>query len=201
MSRHATVKAAKNVMETTLFKLNPPFSNIRFARIGAQNKKLLMSQRLCTCVSLSPDRPRISHEPRRFGRNRQIVSREWPSQGTISPFWFLPFGPPRSSNPESFSLWALCLLYVLPSASPKPHPCNMSQAKTEVALQCSESCAAEVALQHSLFCSANVISPRAALQQTKNCIAKLKKLYCKKLGLSCRFPADYFRLPRLGSRL
>ena len=32
----------------------------------------------------------------------------------------------------------------------KPHPCNMPQAKTEVALQFLECCAAEVALQRSL---------------------------------------------------
>ena len=66
------------------------------------------------------------------------------------------------------------------SASPKPHPskphpCNMRQAKTEVALQFLECCAAEVALQHSLFCSADVILTKAALQQTKNCTATVKK--------------------------
>ena len=38
---------------------------------------------------------------------------------------------------------------------------------------------------------------KAALQQTKNCTATLKKLRCTKVELFCRFPAD-FKLPRLG---
>ena len=62
------------------------------------------------------------------------------------------------------------------SASPKPHPskprpCNMPQAKTEVALQFSECCAAETALQHWLFCNAEVI-------WTKSCTAANEKLHC-----------------------
>ena len=40
--------------------------------------------------------------------------------------------------------------------------------------------------------------PKAALQQTKNCTATLKKLHCKKVPLSCRFQDPTFRLPRLG---
>ena len=43
-------------------------------------------------------------------------------------------------------------------------------------------------------------SPKAALQQAKNCSATLKKLRCRKVALSCRFPAD-FKLPRLGSHV
>ena len=39
--------------------------------------------------------------------------------------------------------------------------------------------------------------PKAALQQTKSCIATLIKLPCKKVALSSCFPADV-RLPRLG---
>ena len=73
----------------------------------------------------------------------------------------------------------------------------MPQAKTEVALQFSESCAAEVALQHSLFWSAEVVS-------TQSCAAASEKLHCniekatlRKVALSCRFPVD-FKLPRLG---
>ena len=93
------------------------------------------------------------------------------------------------------------------SASPKPHPsephpCNMPQAKTEVALQFSESCAAETALQHSLFCNAEVIL-------TKSCAATSEKLHCDIekaalqesgafLPLSCWFQAPTFRHPRLG---
>ena len=93
------------------------------------------------------------------------------------------------------------------SASPKPdpskpHPCNMPQAKTEVALQFSECCAAETALQHWLFCSAEVI-------WTKSCAAANEKLHCNIekaalqesgafLPLSCGFQAPTFRHPRFG---
>ena len=84
----------------------------------------------------------------------------------------------------------------------KPHPCNMPQAKTEVALQFSECCAAATALQHRLFCSAEVI-------WTRSCAAASEKLHCNIekaalqesgafLPLSCGFQAPMFRHPRLG---
>ena len=61
----------------------------------------------------------------------------------------------------------------------KPHPCKMPLAKPEVALQFSESCAADFALQHSLFCSADVIcyqklrcnKRKTALQHRRSCAA------------------------------
>ena len=82
----------------------------------------------------------------------------------------------------------------------KPHPCNMPQAKTEVALQFSECCAAETALQHRLFCNAEVI-------WTKSCAAANEKLHCSVgkavlqesgafLPLSCGFQVPTFRHPR-----
>ena len=94
------------------------------------------------------------------------------------------------------------------SASPKPHPskphpCNMPQAKTEVALQFLECCAAEVALQHWLFfCSVEVI------KMTKSCAATSEKLHCniEKAALQesgaflHRFPAG-FKPPRLGTHV
>ena len=78
----------------------------------------------------------------------------------------------------------------------------MPQAKTEVALQFSECCAAEVALQHWLSCSADVIL-------TKSCAAAIGKLQRNNektalqesgafLPLSCGFQAPTFRHPRLG---
>ena len=78
----------------------------------------------------------------------------------------------------------------------------MPQAKTEVALQFLECRAAEVALQHSLFCSAEVVF-------TKSCAAASEKLQCSIekaalqqsgafLPLSCGFQAPTFRHPRLG---
>ena len=82
----------------------------------------------------------------------------------------------------------------------KPHPCNRPQAKTEVALQFSESCAAEVALQHSLFSSADIIFTKSCAATNENCIATLRKLHCKKVALSCRFPADS-KLLRLGTHV
>ena len=81
-----------------------------------------------------------------------------------------------------------------PPLNPTLAACHMQE--TEVALQFSKSSAAETALQHSLFCSAEVIFAKsAALQQTKNCAATLKKLRCRKVAFSCRFPAD-FKPPR-----
>ena len=74
---------------------------------------------------------------------------------------------------------------------------NMPQAKTEVALQFSESYAAETALQHSLFCSAEVIF-------TKSCAATSDKLHCnienaalQEVALSCRFPAGLNSSPHV----
>ena len=79
----------------------------------------------------------------------------------------------------------------------------MPQAKTEVALQFSEGCAAETALQHWLFCNAEVI-------WTKSCTAANEKLHCNMekaalqesgafLPLSCGLQAPTFRHPRFGS--
>ena len=94
------------------------------------------------------------------------------------------------------------------SASPKPHPSkphphySMPQAKTEVALQFSECLAAEIALQHWLFCSADVIMTKscAASSEKLQCNIESLKLRCRKVALSCCFPAD-FKLPRLGTHV
>ena len=78
----------------------------------------------------------------------------------------------------------------------------MPQAKTEVALQFSECSAAETALQHRLFCNAEVF-------WTKRCAAANEKLHCNIekaalqesgafLPLFCGFQAPTFRHPRLG---
>ena len=85
----------------------------------------------------------------------------------------------------------------------KPHPCNMPQAKTEVALQFLECCAAETALQHWLFCSADVICTKscAAANEKLHCnIENSKSLRCRKVALSCLFPAG-FKPPRLGTHV
>ena len=91
------------------------------------------------------------------------------------------------------------------SASPKPHPskphpCNMPQAKTEVALQFLECCAAETALQHSLFCRADVICTKSCAAANENCTATSKSLRCRKVAPSCRFLAG-FKPPRLGTHV
>ena len=118
--------------------------------------------------------------------------------------------PSNKENPSvcwHAALALSCPLVASSSASPKPHPskphpCNMPQAKTEVALQFLECCAAETALQHSLFCSADVIC-------TKSCAATNEKLHCNIeiaalqedgafLPLSCGFQAPTFRHPRFG---
>ena len=71
----------------------------------------------------------------------------------------------------------------------KPHPCNMPQAKTEVALQFLESCAAEVALQHSVFCNADIIF-------TKSCAATSEKLHCNSEKASLQKSGAFLPLSR-----
>ena len=84
-----------------------------------------------------------------------------------------------------------------------PTPATCHQAKTEVALQLLECCAAEVALQHWFFCFCH-----ADVILTKSCAAASEKLHCniekaalQKSGaflpLSCGFQAPTFRRPRL----
>ena len=123
----------------------------------------------------------------------------------MAPFWQgTKSEGPKGGRRKGGAGVANCRIF---SGSPKPHPskprpCNMPQAKTEVALQFSECCAAETALQHRLFCSAEVI-------WTRSCAAASEKLHCNIekaalqesgafLPLSCGFQAPTFRHPRLG---
>ena len=83
------------------------------------------------------------------------------------------------------------------SASPKPHPskphpCNMPQAKTEVVLQFSESCAAKVALQHSLFCNAEITQFYQKLRCSKRKPAE--KRWKNSVVRKWRFPAAFLRI-------
>ena len=100
--------------------------------------------------------------------------------------------PPRTSEKS---------LHELFQSGGWPENC-LTQAKTEVAPQFLDSCAAEVALQQCLFCSADGIL-------TKSCAAASEKLQCNIekaalqesgafLPLSCGFQAPTFRHPRLG---
>ena len=93
------------------------------------------------------------------------------------------------------------------SASPrphpsKPHPCNLQQAKTEVALQFSECCAAEVALQHWLFCNADVILTKSCAAASEKPQCNIEKAALQESGaflpLSCGLQVPTFRHPRLG---
>ena len=78
----------------------------------------------------------------------------------------------------------------------------MPQAKTEVALQFLESCAAEVALQHSLFGSAEVIFTKSCAAASEKLQYNFEKAALQESGaflpLSCGFQAPTFRHPRLG---
>ena len=81
-----------------------------------------------------------------------------------------------------------------------PTLCNMPQAKTEVALQLLECCTSEVALQHSLFCSPEVVF-------TKSCAAASEKLQCNIEKAALHFPAAFlplscgFKAPMLGTHV
>ena len=106
---------------------------------------------------------------------------------------------------KSLGLWKKGILERTPkteSGSPKPHPskphpCNMPQAKTEVALQISESCAAEVALQHLLFCSVDVIVTKSCAAASEKLQRNIEKAALQESGAFLLLSAD-FRLPRLG---
>ena len=78
----------------------------------------------------------------------------------------------------------------------------MPPAKTEVALQFSECCAAEVALQHWLFCSADVILTKSCAAASEKPQCNIEKAALQESGaflpLSCGFQAPTFRHPRLG---
>ena len=78
----------------------------------------------------------------------------------------------------------------------------MPQAKTEVALQFSECCTAQVALQHWLFCNADVISTKSCAAASEKLQRNIEKAALQESGaflpLSCGFQAPTFRHPRLG---
>ena len=77
--------------------------------------------------------------------------------------------------------------------NPTPATCHQRKRK----LRCSFRNAALQKLHCNIGFSAmrKSFGPNAALQQTKNCTATSKKLRCRKVALSCRFPAG-FKLPR-----
>ena len=78
----------------------------------------------------------------------------------------------------------------------------MPPAKTEVAQQFSESCAAEVALQHLFFCSAEIISTKSSAAASEKLHCDIEKAALQESGaflpLSCGFQAPTFRDLRLG---
>ena len=82
--------------------------------------------------------------------------------------------------------------------NPTPTTCHKRKRK----LHCSFRSAALQELHSNIVFSAvrKSFGPKAALQQTKNCTATSKKLRCRKVALSCRFPAA-FKPPRLGTHV
>ena len=82
--------------------------------------------------------------------------------------------------------------------NPTPATCHKRKRK----LRCSFRNAALQKLHCNIGFSAvrKSFGPKAALQQTKNCTATSKKLRCRKVALSCRFPAG-FEPPRLGTHV
>ena len=78
----------------------------------------------------------------------------------------------------------------------------MSEAKTEVALQFSECCAAAVALQQWLFCSADVTLTKSGAAASEKLQCNIEKTALQESGaflpLSCGFQAPTFRCPRSG---
>ena len=73
----------------------------------------------------------------------------------------------------------------------------MPQARTKLQCIFRHSCTAEVSLQHSLFCSANVILTKSCAATNKHLHCNIDKLRCTKVEFAFRFPTD-FRLPHVG---
>ena len=139
---------------------------------------------LSSCLDRKPKPPEIVHartisEPNQT-RATLTLPRIGPLENTVVKLW--------SASPK-------------PHPS-KPHPCNQLHAKTKVALQLSECCAAEVALQHSLFCNAEAISTKSRAAANEKLHCNIEKAALQESGaflpLSCGFQAPTFRHPRFG---
>ena len=86
-----------------------------------------------------------------------------------------------------------------------PTPLNPASAtchKRKRKLRCSFRSVALQKLHCNIHFSAarKSFRPKAALQRAKNCTATSKQLRCRKVALSCRFPAG-FKPPRLGTHV
>ena len=114
-------------------------------------------------------------------------------------------GPRGSGGPQGFSKiskFRSSNQQVLNPTPLNPTPATCHKRKTEVALQFSESCAAETALQHSLFCSAEVIFTKSCAATSEKMHSNIEKAALQESGaflpLSCGFQGPTFRLPPLG---
>ena len=112
-----------------------------------------------------------------------------------------------SANPalNSFCLW---LSELSPSFSQKvlnPTPLNPAPAtchKRKRKLRCSFRNAALQKLHCNIgfFCSAEVIWTKSCAAANEKLHCNIEKLRCRKVALSCRFPAG-FKPPRLGTHV
>ena len=103
--------------------------------------------------------------------------------------------------PYPLCKYLLCTLQQVLNLTPlNPTPATCHKRKRK--LHCNFWSAALQELHCNIVFSAvrKSFGPKAALQQTKNCTATSKKLRCRKVALSCRFPAA-FKPPRLGTHV
>ena len=114
---------------------------------------------------------------------------------------------PKQQKSARISVWARFLALGLSPYQQvlNPTPLNPTPAtchKRKRKLRCSFRSAALQKLHCNIGFSAvrKSFGPKAALQQTKSCTATSKKLRCRKVALSCRFPAA-FKPPRLGTHV
>ena len=119
-----------------------------------------------------------------------------PSRTNIVPLTRV-WNPPPSVTPPPPKKCPKQVLNPTP-LNPTPATCHKRQRK----LRCSFRNAALQKLHCNIGFSAvrKSFGPTAAPQQTKNCTAASKKLRCRKVALSCRFPAG-FKPPRLGTHV
>ena len=174
--------------EKTPFSKRPLFPNRNYCRSPARWFGVISQWRndagLRPTVKVTSPKSELHTKNQSYSRadpqnSNQIAQKRYLNRGfrcfyrkpTLKAF----LNPPKTDFPLCWALqipgcqWAQALASPKPHPS-KPHPCNMPQAKMEVALQFSE-CCAETALQHRLFCSAEVI-------WTRSCAAANEKLHC-----------------------
>ena len=97
-------------------------------------------------------------------------------------------------------LWATFFQQVLKPTPLNPTPATCHKRKRKLRCSCRNAALQKLHCNIGFSAVRKSFGPKAALQQTKNCTATSRKLRCRKVALSCRFPAG-FKPPCLGPHI